>query len=829
MNFSDFTAKRLLSTLAVLNALLIVLPASGQLPTAKPAQPGEASNSKGQAAQESAGEKPAAGKPLNKAQAAGMGKREYKAKKRENQREAMLKRIELKAKGELSGKPTPPPAPPNNPNPFQFTEDFDRSVNWEQKDNRGDKSNYGHSTTNHLASAGCAPGEIGGSVSDSAISWFADNIARGPAMLDADTAFSASGWCVFTAMQGNANVGWFNSETYAAPDIAPDAFIGWRQEGTTIRPALGHTGSSFLTGPPLAVSNGKPFQWTLGYTPTGGADACGEIMLTVGGSSSTFSLSKELKNALAAGKFNRFGIVTARTGSGTSTLWLDNLTYTKISGFPVPHADATAHTRTEFFDTDPTGSTFFAVNNVSPHEPATVIQDYGYQPKGGRTGGCVGGRLTPAIGLSYYGYDYGEKMLHFSDRLRSEGWFQVPSYEGRCFHLGWTSKHGMSWHEPSTLAIRISSVGKKGEGKFINVAGEGTLKNYEGHGGAGWGTITTFKAGPEWHHYVMELDPTGAYGLGTFTVQIDGTSKVFYFGEEKLKKGGDIGIFGMWNAKLPAEEAPITAYLDDVTNTTNGQPDPASNDFNSVPVGWVGNNNAFTAKDYIVRPYHQFGWAGSLSFLDGANGYSPMYTIADSDRRCMGGIIYLASFDNLNVPRASYGAGLNGTLNTKDHHIYVTGRFKMDWANVDAGELVGWFNSATACDQVTGGKGHGLPNKFLGVAVTAGSNGYGMIPCYRSPLQPEEWTLKTLNPAMRVYEDGEWREFYMEYDPDGAGGRGQFKLQLGKDGTPVTYDLDEGAKGADFAFDRFGLLTHRKGGGKPHAIYFDKLTYTVAP
>jgi len=73
--------------------------------------------------------------------------------------------------------------------------------------------------------------------------------------------------------------------------------------------------------------------------------------------------------------------------------------------------------------------------------------------------------------------------------------------------------------------------------------------------------------------------------LGTFTVEIDGTSKVFYFGEDKIQKGGDIGIFGMWNAKLPAEESVMTAYLDDVKNTTNGKPDPASNDFNSAPSG----------------------------------------------------------------------------------------------------------------------------------------------------------------------------------------------------------------------------------------------------
>lgn len=44
-----------------------------------------------------------------------------------------------------------------------------------------------------------------------------------------------------------------------------------------------------------------------------------------------------------------------------STFWLDNLIYTKLSDFPVPHAQAIAHTRTEFFDTDPVGSTFFAV------------------------------------------------------------------------------------------------------------------------------------------------------------------------------------------------------------------------------------------------------------------------------------------------------------------------------------------------------------------------------------------------------------------------------------------------------------------------------------
>ncbi len=500
MNSPHSTAKKLLGTLAILNALLTMPLASGQSDTTPPAQPAKARKSRGQPdAPPSAGENPATGKAPSKAQAAGMTKREYKKQKRERQQRDMLQRVERRAQGVPATNPTPPA--PTIPNPYQFAEDFDSGVNWEQKDNRTGKStaDYGYSSTNHLASAGCAAGEIGGSVSDSAISWFADNIALGPALLDVDSPLSASGWCMFTAMQGNASVGWFNSETYAAPDVAPDTFIGWRQDGASICAALGHTGSSFLNGPPLAVPNGKPFQWTLSYAPTGGTNACGQVILTVVGSSSTLSLSKEQKDALAANKFNRFGIVTAKTGSETSTFWLDNLTYTRISGFPVPHAEATAHTRTAFFDTDPTDSTFFGVNNLSPHQPETVTQDYGYRPTGGRSGGCVGGRFTQAIGTSYYGYDYGGKMLHFTDKLRSEGWFQVPSYEGRCFHFGWASKTAKSWHEPSTLGLKISSINNKREGHFLNVSAEGTLKNNEGHGGAGWGTVLTIPAGPLYH------------------------------------------------------------------------------------------------------------------------------------------------------------------------------------------------------------------------------------------------------------------------------------------------------------------------------------------
>ena len=47
--------------------------------------------------------------------------------------------------------------------------------------------------------------------------------------------------------------------------------------------------------------------------------------------------------ALSQNKFNRFGIVTTKAGSQTSTVWLDNLIYTRLSALPVPTAEATAH------------------------------------------------------------------------------------------------------------------------------------------------------------------------------------------------------------------------------------------------------------------------------------------------------------------------------------------------------------------------------------------------------------------------------------------------------------------------------------------------------
>jgi hypothetical protein len=683
------------------------------------------------------------------------------------------------------------------------------------------------------ATAGCAPGEIGGSVSGGGVAWYADRVASGDVLLDVDITLSATGWYTFSATGGQANLGWFNATTYAAADTAPHTFLGWRQEGSSIRAAVGTTGSAFTGGKAVPISNDKPFQWTLNYLPKAGDHGFGALTLTVGGSSSTLSLTQNQRKSLSQHKFDHFGIVSSKSGDKASTLWLDSLIYTKLSGLPTPPPQAIARTRTEFFDTDPTGKAWLGVNNLPTDQPILVSQNYGHQPAStgiGHTPGCVGGSFMQGIGTSYYGYDYGERKLHLTDKLRSEGYVQLPTREG--FRMGWTTKKGLAWREPSTIGLRFGF----NQGN-ITVWVDFNSKTCEGKGGGTWEPVASIKPGPEWHHYVLEYDPAGT---GKITAQFDNETATYPLKYGIKDLGADMDLFGVWNQKIPAFGTPTLAYLDDIVNTINGQRCPSSSNFDSTPAGWVGVNNVFSNKrDYIVRSFHNFGWVKGLPHLDGSDpNDSPMYVLRDAGQRyCAGGAIWLANWE-LPKSRASYGADLGGTLNAKDHHMFVTGRIKMDWANVDAGELFGWYNSATAIEG-QGGKGHTMPDKFLGVKIDGGT-GYHTMPCYRSPNLPEEQStsaaafipepLKGEFPPQppRLYHDGVWREFYLGYNPDGAGGKGQITVQIGSDSMPYTFDLAAGAKGENFAFDRFGLLTERKGGGKHHAVYFDKLTYTVA-
>src|SRR5206468_2026985 len=105
----------------------------------------------------------------------GMTRREWKeekwkrkvetAKRREQNVEQHILELQRQHKGSPATRPVVA-------NPQQLAQDFDWGVNWEQKNNRGvyPEMDYGYSAANHLSPAGCAPGEIGGSVSGAGLS-----------------------------------------------------------------------------------------------------------------------------------------------------------------------------------------------------------------------------------------------------------------------------------------------------------------------------------------------------------------------------------------------------------------------------------------------------------------------------------------------------------------------------------------------------------------------------------------------------------------------------------------------------------------------------------
>src|SRR5437762_2315074 len=164
--------KRFLQALTFSSALLIALTTWAQPATTRPGRTGKSAkpaNDKVPAGKNGAATQQGADKWI----AEGISKKEWKTKKRDRQRETMLEKIKKRAEGGATSIPSTAPIQ-FVASPYQVAEDFDRNVSWEQKDNRGANSNagYGYSSTNNVA-AGCATGEIGGSVSNNTISWFA--------------------------------------------------------------------------------------------------------------------------------------------------------------------------------------------------------------------------------------------------------------------------------------------------------------------------------------------------------------------------------------------------------------------------------------------------------------------------------------------------------------------------------------------------------------------------------------------------------------------------------------------------------------------------------
>ncbi|MEQ1859769.1 MAG: hypothetical protein ABMA13_07535 [Chthoniobacteraceae bacterium] len=205
----------------------------------------------------------------------------------------------------------------------------------------------------------------------------------------------------------------------------------------------------------------------------------------------------------------------------------------------------------------------------------------------------------------------------------------------------------------------------------------------------------------------------------------------------------------------------------------------------------------------------------------------------------MGGVIQRAT------RHASYAATLT-PAKTLDDKLTASGTFAITKSSPGAGVFFGFFNS-----QQPGGSGRPIGSLGLNMdfeatggrlavrLITGGNKSCGT---FITPYLPGKFR------PTPIKADGTRYHWTLDYDPQGAGGNGQFKFTMRSDThttqdygslpdasakeaqarfpstTTFTVDLTPGYKTEGATFDRFGVSNGMKSGGAV-ALFFDDLRY----
>ncbi len=203
------------------------------------------------------------------------------------------------------------------------------------------------------------------------------------------------------------------------------------------------------------------------------------------------------------------------------------------------------------------------------------------------------------------------------------------------------------------------------------------------------------------------------------------------------RSGARFDRFGLVSSVAePAETLAI--YFDDLT--LNGEP----LDFDHDP-GWTGKNNQVEFDDTFKRGQHDFGYQGDTRFAGGSPGE-------------IGGLIFS---DN-----GGYYADDVGRLSLDDRLI-ASGRMALVERGSEAGFYVGWFDS----------QGRGYPPKNLLGVIVEGPNSVGSMfrPVFAGS-SAEVGAALQAGPLVNPF--GKPHQWKIEYDPQGAQGRGELRVSL---------------------------------------------------
>ena len=134
----------------------------------------------------------------------------------------------------------------------------------------------------------------------------------------------------------------------------------------------------------------------------------------------------------------------------------------------------------------------------------------------------------------------------------------------------------------------------------------------------------------------------------------------------------------------------------------------------------------------------------------------------------------------------------------------------------------GFFNRESAM-RSNPSQASAMPEGVLGVHIEGpSSEGFLFYPVFRTTGGNGTYGRDPETP--HVYPDGVVRNWSLDYNPAGAGGRGRITLSL--DGKSVHLDLNDGDRARGTRFDRFGFITPWID-GNGQSVYLDDLTYSV--
>jgi hypothetical protein len=460
--------------------------------------------------------------------------------------------------------------------------------------------------------------------------------------------------------------------------------------------------------------------------------------------------------------------------------------------------------REEGFDREPSG--WEGINNRSTHfEPRTVVQDFGWSPgtnhAGGRRGE-IGGRINPAGEAAYYALPL-PRPLSLESALAAEGTMLVARGSTHVLVGFFNAGTLNEWRTPNAVVARINARGdifhghveyctsrwRAGAGVIGEIVPGERIQAKE----IPCGTVCAWK---------LAYDPAGAGGGGSLNFTLDGETARCDLDPGHRADGATFTHFGL----LPVLKSWDTAgevWLDDVI--VNG----AAFDFGEDPK-WAGRGNRRTYVTANIRPRFDFGW-------------SPSHHAGGAKPGELGGLIFRG---DCREPHrmACYGARLVPlTLETP---LEARGKIAMLRGVTDSTASIGFYNAMSSM-QTNPSQQQSIPMDYLGINIEGpSSEGFFFYPVYRIHGDGAKALGGGGSRAPRIYPDGKSHDWFLAYDPDGAGGRG--RIVVGLDGATCALDLDSGHKDADATFDRFGICTPWIDGNSVTA-YFDDLTFTCAP